>query len=360
MARIPFLLLLPALALWGCAETTAPDAHLSVFPGAEWERWETPEAGGMSSAGLAQVKERISEMDSEAMLVITGGRVAYEYGDLTTVSYLASVRKSVLAMLYGIHQERGAVDLDLTLEEMDINDHGELTTAERQATARHLIMARSGIYHPASNSGDNLAQAPERGSQPPGTYYLYSNWDFNAAGTVFEVQTGIDLFDALEQDLAIPLGFREFDRERHTKGGNLNQSVHPSYHMHFSTRDMARLGYLALRNGKWNGEQIIPEAWVREMTSPLTPVHEMNPPNRRNGPHGYGYMWWVWDGEHATGPYEGAYTGVGAVGQYITVLPKLDMVVAHKTVPGGGRSVAHSQFWPLLDLIVQAHCGDAC
>ncbi len=358
-ALLPLFVL--AFALAACNGPSTPaDAQLSVFPGTGWERWATPEEGGMSSDGLARVEERISEMSSSAMMVVTGGRVAYEYGDLTEVSYLASVRKSVLAMLYGIYHDRGVIDLDMTLAEMDIDDHGELTDAERQATARHLILSRSGIYHPASNPGDNLAQAPERGSQAPGAYYLYSNWDFNAAGTAFEVQTGIDLFDALEQELATPLGFREFDRERHTKGGNLNQSVHPSYHMHFSTRDMARLGYLVLREGRWGDRQIISADWVREMTSPLTPVHEMNPASRRSGPHGYGYMWWVWDGEHATGPYEGAYTGVGAVGQYITVLPKLDMVVAHKTVPGQGRSVAHSQFWPLLDLIVEAYCGDEC
>ena len=52
-------------------------------------------------------------------------------------------------------------------------------------------------------------------------------------------------------------------------------------------------------------------------------------------------MWWVWDGPDAVGPFEGAYTGRGAIGQWITVLPALDLVVAHFTsadvvvVPGG-------------------------
>lgn len=331
-----------------------------VYPGLEWERWEAPESGGFSADGLAAVRKRVESMSTSAMMVVSGGRVVFEHGDLTEVSYLASVRKSILAMLYGIHVADGSIDLDRTLAEIGIDDHRGLTPEERRARVRDVIAARSGVYHPASNSGDDLASAPDPGSRPPGTYYLYSNWDFNAAGTIFEVETGRDLFDALEEELAIPLGMRDFDRARHVKGGDLERSVHPSYHMHLSTRDMARIGYLVLREGLWAGEQIVPAGWIRELTSPITPVHEMNPQRRRAGPHGYGYMWWVWDGDHAVGPYAGAYTGVGAVGQYITVLPTLDIVVAHKTVPGDGRRVQHPEFWEVLDLVVEAYCGRAC
>jgi CubicO group peptidase (beta-lactamase class C family) len=86
----------------------------------------------------------------------------------------------------------------------------------------------------------------------------------------------------------------------------------------------------------------------------------MNPPARRAGPFGYGYLWWVWDGPHAAGAYEGAFTGLGAVGQHITVLPKLDLVVAHKTRPGDGRRVTHPEYLVVLDQLVRAHCAPAC
>jgi hypothetical protein len=345
-----FLLLL----LVGCGTGTAS------FPGAEWDRWGSPEAGGLSSEGLIPVEERLQGMSTSAMMIVTEGRVAFEYGDLEEVSYLASVRKSILAMLYGIYWDREIIDLDLTLAQLDIDDHGELTAPERDARTRHVIASRSGIFHPASNSGDDLGSAPDRGSVVPGEYYLYSNWDFNAAGTIFEVQSGVDIFDALEMELAIPLRFQDFERERHEKGGDPDRSIHPSYHMHLSTRDMARVGYLALRQGRWGDHRIISEEWMEKMTRPTTPVHEMNPEHRREGPHGYGYMWWVWDGEAATGPFQGAYTGVGAVGQYITVLPELDMVIAHKTVPGEGRRVEHDQYFQLLDDVVEAYCGESC
>lgn len=314
----------------------------------------------MRSEGLATVQDRIEGMSTSAMMVVTGGRVAFEYGELDEISYLASVRKSILAMLYGIYWDREIIDLDLTLAQLGIDDHGELTGSEREARTRDVIASRSGIFHPASNAGDDLASAPERGSVAPGEHYLYSNWDFNAAGTIFEVQSGVDIFDALEMELAIPLRFQDFERARHEKGGDPDLSIHPSYHMHLSTRDMARVGYLALREGRWADHQIISEEWMEMMTRPTTPVHEMNPEHRRDGPHGYGFMWWVWDGEAATGPFQGAYTGVGAVGQYITVLPELDMVVAHKTVPGEDRRVEHAEFFRLLDAVVEAHCGERC
>lgn len=325
-----------------------------------WERWDRPESAGLFASGLAQVQTRLEEMSSSAMMILVGGRVAFEYGDVAEVSYLASVRKTVLALLYGIEVGRDRIDLDRTLGQLGFEEHGGLLDREKEARIRDVIAAKSGVYLPASNSGDDLASAPERGSVAPGSYYLYSNWDFNAAGTLFERETGRDLFDALELELAIPLGFQDFDRSRHVKGGNLRVSMHPSYHMHFSTRDMARLGELLLRNGRWGDIQLVPASWIKEMTSPLTPIHEMNPPHRREGPHGYGYMTWVWDGAQNQGPYLGAYTGVGAVGQYITVLPALDMVVVHKTVPGGGRSVAHPTFWALLDLVVQSSCHPSC
>ncbi len=301
------------------------------FPGAEWETVADPPGAGYSKEGLAAVLEYAKTIPTTGLVVVAGGRVLLEYGDVVELSYLASVRKSVLAMLFGNYVASKKVRLDKTLAELGITDHGGLSDEERQATIADLLGARSGIYHPASNSGDNLADAPPRGSQRHGEYFLYSNWDFNALGTIFEQETGVNIYDALETDLARPIGMQDFDRKAQRKSGNLTVSMHPAYHMWLSTRDMARVGYLMLREGNWGGKQIIPRDWVRKITSPLTRLEEMNPEPMRKGPFGYGYLWWVYDGPAAAGPYEGAYSGRGAGGQYITVFPKLDLVVAHKT-----------------------------
>ena len=349
----------PATINAGSSATASVGAP--VYPGAEWERAPDPAALGWSSAGLDSVRAMLATLPSTGFMAVVGGRVIFEYGDLDTLSYLASVRKSILSMLYGNYVANGTVNLDKTLAEMNIDDVQGLTDAEKRATARHLITSRSGVYHPASNAGDDLASAPPRGSQQPGTYQLYSNWDFNAIGYIFEQETGRNIFDALESDLARPLGFQDWNRAVHRKNGDSTKSRYLAYHMHLSTRDMARIGYLMLREGNWNGRQLVPRDWVRETTRPVTRVWEMNPDRHRNGPFGYGYLWWIWDGEWNTGAYEGGYSGLGAVGQHITVLPKLDLVVSHKTAPRRGvRGVSHQQYLRLLDQLVQAHCGTEC
>jgi len=79
-----------------------------------------------------------------------------------------------------------------------------------------------------------------------------------------------------------------------------------------------------LRKGNWNGKQIIPESWVNKTTTMVS----------KTGDYGlfrgYSYMWWLYiDSDFEL--LKGAYTAAGAWGQYITVIPKLDMVIAHKT-----------------------------
>jgi CubicO group peptidase (beta-lactamase class C family) len=349
-AALLWLLVLPLAA---SAQQAATVVAAPTYPAADWERAD-PASVGWSAERLAAVTEKLGTLSTTAMMAVVGGRVIYEYGEVDRVSYLASVRKSVLSMLYGIYRDRGSVDLNLTLEQLGIDDHQRLTPAEKQATVLNLITARSGVYHEASNGGDDLARAPPRGSQQPGSYYLYSNWDFNALGSIFEKQTGVDIYDALERDLARPLGFQDFSRALHRKSGDLTRSVHPAYHMVLSTRDMARIGYLMLRDGQWRDRRIVSEAWVRESTRAFTPRSEMNPEARRSLPFGYGYLWWVFDDPSLPDVYRGAYTGLGAVGQQILVMPALDLVVAHKTAPGEGRSVTHAQFMEVIELLLRA------
>ncbi len=293
------------------------------------------------------------------MVVVEHGRIVYSYGDLTAQSYLASVRKSILSMLYGIEIARGHIDTSKTLATLGIDDLGGLLPREKEATIQDLLGARSGVYHIASYAGDFLAEAPPRGSQKHGTYQLYSNWDFNALGTIFEQETKRNLFDALEQEIARPIQMQDFRRDLQKKEGDSTRSIHPAYPIFLTTRDMARIGLLMLHNGNWNGKQIVPRDWVAKSTGIITPAAQLNPSRIRRDRVGYGYLWWVFDGPWNTGPYEGAYTGIGAIGQFITVIPKLDLVIAHKTIPRepDNPSVSQGDYFALLDRVIAARTG---
>jgi len=349
-----FHTLVLCLVLVAPAAAQCPDC---VFPGEEWEivRPQQLAQYGWDRQALRAVTEHLRDnSNSTGVMVVDKGRVVYRFGDTEELSYIASVRKSLLAMLYGYWVENGTIDLDATLEDLGVDDIGGLLPIERQAKVRHLITARSGVYHPASNGGDNLAEAPARGSQQPGTYMLYSNWDFNAAGAVFEQLTGRNIYDEMQAQITIPIQFEDWDRSVHEKSGNLSVSRNPAYHFHLSTRDMARVGHLMLNEGNWNGRQIISPDWARRIRSVVTPLDQMNPERRRDGYFGYGYMWWVWDGPGAIGPFEGAYTGRGAVGQWITVFPAIDLVVAHKTNSVYGRTTSWESWHRMIELLFEA------
>ncbi|MGH9346440.1 MAG: serine hydrolase domain-containing protein [Vicinamibacterales bacterium] len=362
--RVPLLvlvLLVSAASGPGWSQAARAGLAPAAFPAGQWERLATPELAGFSRHKLEAVKNQARELATTSLVAVAKGRILTDYGDTAHLSYIASVRKSVLAMLIGNYVANGTIRLTRTLKELEVTDHGGLSEQELEATVADLLAARSGVYHQASYSGDDLASAPPRGSQKRGSYYLYSNWDFNVLGTIFEQETGRNIYDALESDLARPIGMQDFRRELQQKEGDLTKSMHAAYPMWFSTRDMARIGYLMLREGHWAGRQVVPRDWALRIARVVTPVGEMNPPNRRTQGFGYGYLWWVFDGDRARGPYEGAYTGMGAGGQFITVVPKLDLVVAHKTDFRGGKpTVSRDQYLRLLGGIVDAYCGTAC
>lgn len=244
-----------ALAALACITMDGRSAALAqghqalVFPGTAWEPIR-PESLGFSSAGLEAARARLAATASTGLLVVGGGRAVFEYGDIDIVSYVASVRKSLLSMLYGVHVARGEIDLDATLEALGVDDHGGLADGERQARVRDLLSARSGVFHAAANEGDDLARAPARGSQRPGTYFLYNNWDFNALGTIFERSTRLSIFDAFQRDIAVPIGLQDFRPDEHRRGGDTTKSMHLAHHFRLSVRDMARVGYLMLRDGQ--------------------------------------------------------------------------------------------------------------
>ncbi len=331
-----------------------------AFPGAAWERLTSPTTAGYCQAGLDAATARAKKMATTGAIAILGGRVLWDYGDLQVVSYLASVRKSILAMQFGPYVKSGRIRLDKTLKELKMTDLQGLMPAELDATILHLLSARSGVYHPASNAassagGDTVGDPPARGSVKPGAYFLYNNWDFNALGTIFEQETGENIYDAFARDFAGPMQFQDFDRAAQRKSGDARRSQHPAYHYFLSTRDMARIGYLMLREGQWAGREIVPRDWARRIVTPVTPVGQMNPDQYRNGPFGYGLLWWIWDGSFNRGDFKGAYTGIGAVGQFITVLPARDLVIAHKTQPGA-RSVGRDEYLDLVGAILAAKC----
>jgi CubicO group peptidase (beta-lactamase class C family) len=343
------------------------DNDWTRVPGVEWER-VTPESMGYSSARLEALRGWLKTQQTAAMVIVVHGKVIFEYGDLSLATKVASVRKSVLGMLYGNYVFSGKIDLDKTVKELGLDDKEPFLSIEERATLEQLLTSRSGIYLPSGNKDLDL-DMPKRGSEYPGTHFVYNNWDFNAAGTAFEKLTGKNIYDAVESDIARPIAMQDYDRSRQKKIPTI--SVHSEYHFDLSTRDMARLGLLMQRGGNWNGKQIIPGDWVRYTTTLVTPFNDINPTSLhisgRPERWGYGAMWWVWDapvfpGRIYDGPLQGAYTAMGTGGQYITVLPKEDIVIAHKVnIDKDARAnISPEGYDAILAMVIDSKCAGSC
>jgi CubicO group peptidase (beta-lactamase class C family) len=316
-----------------------------VFPDGEWST--LPRRSVPQDDALVQL---LRAGDTTGVLVIKSGRVLFEYGNVREASYIASVRKSLVSMLYGKYVNNGSIPLTKTLRALGIDEKGGLLASERDATIGDLLSARSGVYHPAANLGDASDRAPARGSVKPGTYFLYNNWDFNALGGILEQETRRSLYDLFTSDIATPIALQDWNTtpgaHRDMIRNDTGLSRFPAHHFVLSTRDMARIGYLMLRNGRWGTRQVIPSDWVEQSTRVVTPADEVARTSPFIAGLGYGYLWWRFDGEpFRSTPLHGGYTASGAFGQYITIIPTLDVVIAHKTAVPPPRNLPNETYF---------------
>jgi CubicO group peptidase (beta-lactamase class C family) len=127
---------------------------------------------------------------------------------------------------------------------------------------------------------------PPRGSHAPGTFWYYNNWDFNALGAIFERLTGQKIGPAFYERIAVPTQMQDFRPEDvYYVAPRGDESIFPAYPFRITTRDMARFGYLFLRQGQWRGRQVIPASWVTGSTTSYSDTGRWG--------SGYGYLWWV-------------------------------------------------------------------
>jgi CubicO group peptidase (beta-lactamase class C family) len=316
------------------------------YPQKSWQQYETPEEAGFSSRKLKEAKAMYDKMDTAAFLVIYKGRVVVSWGDVTRRYMCHSVRKSLLSALYGIYVDRGVINLDKTMADLNIDDKFPLSKEEKQATIRHLLKARSGVYHPAAYESQGMKNLrPKRGGHKPGTFWYYNNWDFNTLAAIFRQETKTGVFKAFKKDLAKPLqmeDFRLLDGYYHLEPEHSN---FPAYPFKMSARDLARLGYLFLMKGKWNGNRIISEKWIKESTKTYSKGRRYL---------GYAYLWWT------DKPFEdkgGMYSARGVGAQHIGVLPGAELVIVQRVDTYRGK-----QAWvnyKLIQAIMDARTGKA-
>ena len=317
-----FIGILVVIICWnvGLAADDKPD----YWPTKGWKT-SSPESQGVDSTFLVHMLETIWEKDFaiDSVLVIRNGYIILDaYGfpfKANNTRHIQSCSKSVISALIGIAIDQGYIQ-DISQPVLDFfpNHIAKHLNADKQAmTLEHLLTMTHGwecndFYHLSCLSdlscGGGWVQLMLDLSMvdTPGTGFNYCNGASFLLSAILQEQTGITAFSFAKKYLFAPLSIADVHWSSNPQG------ITAGYNgLHIRPQDMAKIGYLYLNNGLWNGKQIISFQWIKASTqSHLTTNAGFCP--------GYGYQWWI------VSP--GIYTAIGAQGQYMMVAPDKNML----------------------------------
>jgi CubicO group peptidase (beta-lactamase class C family) len=349
-----------------------------------WRRADEPDAArALAEIDLARLQaarewNRQFGVPTSLVIIRRGHLVAewHEHGaDAATTFNIHSCSKSFTGTAYGILFElarRGelpAVDLD-TLAYTYIPEGYPLTDPRKeQITLRHLLSMSSnipgedaGIFGVQTAAGVNPFDAA-LGHRPinqarrgpagdlwagqltgrPGTRWAYSDPGFAHLGLAFRHISGQELADFMQERVFDPIGMEHLTWDSMgIEDGGTGVHTMPFSGVHVTARELARFGYLMLREGKWAGRELVP-AWWLELCAHTS--QRMNPR--------YGLTWWVntagtlWP----VAPRD-AFTALGYNTNMCAVIPSLDLVVVRTGL--GPTDSAEDITAPLFEVIVES------
>jgi CubicO group peptidase (beta-lactamase class C family) len=315
-----------ALLLLGLPSHAASVTDQAYWPTNGW-RTSTPESQGMDSGALADAFDfiRQNHIPIHSFLIVRNGYIvldAYVYpfrdGDMHDA---ASVTKSITSTLIGI----AAGEHKLDIQQPVLSFFPGRTIANRDArkekmTIEHLLTMTSGLDCHVENAEVTLRQMQQSKdwlqfmldrpmTQDPGTTFSYCSGGMHLLSGIISQATGRSALEFARQELFEPLGIRSAiwpsDPQGRSRGwGDL----------HMQPRDMAKIGYLWLQHGRWEGRQIVPADWMDAATQ----AHAH--PNFGSGEYGYGF--WVYP--KRTPP---EFEALGRGGQRISIAPDRNIVV---------------------------------
>jgi len=358
-----------ALLVLACGAPTSdsdlqvPDDGQQYVPGNEW-RTARPSEVGLDSGRIAAMQANVAA----GRYGNVQGVIVVRYGFLAVEQYVGwsrdqahtmqSVTKSVTSLLYGIQSHGGTLPADgLDRRVVDLfgrySPIANLDGRKQALTLRHLLTMRTGMDfweqpYPGSpldqlnrSSGDwtrFILDRPMTGA--PGSEWAYNSGAAILTCSVLREVSGQAPDAFARSALFAPLGISgerwvtsPYDGLPHCGGGLYLRPV-----------DLARIGYLVLRRGRWGPTQVVPAAWIERSTRAVT----RGPPVFfSNYGSGYGYFWWLFP-DRRSGSDSGIIAASGAYGQWLFVVPKLDLVVAIVANNGDGLNLLYDELLPAV------------
>ncbi len=318
-------------------------------------RSSTPEEQGMDSEKLATADEFITNRlpDAFSLLVVKNGYLVFEkyysWGSPDRYAVVHSVTKSFTSALIGIALNQGhlySVDQKL----MDFFPEyatDELDPRKKEISLEHLLTMSAGFrwrewgpdmrnWYSSSDWLKFAIQLPQENS--PGDAFNYNTSTSHLLSAILARSTKTSTMDFAKQSLFEPLGIESSYWHQDPQGYYIG-----GFGLGLSARDLAKFGFLYLNHGFWNGQSIVPEYWVKESTRQW--MHSYN----MYGPIGYGYQWWI---KEVDGCF--SYRAWGRRGQFIVVIPELDMVIVVTSNTALSPFPTGVHYFPLFDLVANA------
>lgn len=283
----------------------------------------------MNAASLEAMDDYINTIDwgfaMVSSIVIKNGYIVHEtyYGSYGVDSRrnIFSCTKSFTSTLVGIALKEGYIT---SVDEHVMDFFSDRTIANMDSrkeamTIEHLLTMTTGIewyenVYTGVNSFSQMTSSvdwvqyvlDQPMAHTPGEVWYYNSGASHLLSTLVNISTGQYTQNYAEDKLFTPLGITHYDW-----GKDPDDNAFGGASLRLTPRDMAKLGFLFLNNGTWDGSQVVPEEWIITATSSLELL---------DSDTGYGYQWW-------TSPLIGAYSARGYLGQFIYVFPALNMVV---------------------------------
>ncbi|MFT7685464.1 MAG: CubicO group peptidase (beta-lactamase class C family) [Candidatus Azotimanducaceae bacterium] len=280
-----------------------------------------------------QTEKFLDETDTSSVFVLSNGQVRYEAYQLTggrEVKWLSmSVAKSFISALVGIALDEGYIDsiedpitkydpslLGSAYDNVRIKDILQMSSGARwneDYSDQESDIARLGLTLATGGSFDEFSRTLVR-EKKPGTFNLYNSTDTQVLGQLLAKATGRSISNYMQEKLWEPLGM-ESDAYWIVDGKGMEMAFAG---LNATARDYAKLGELYLNNGRWEDKQVVPEAWVRDSVVPGASHLTVEALGYGLG---YGYQWWLMDGD------EGEYSAIGVYNQFIYVNPTHNLVI---------------------------------
>ena len=262
--------------------------------------------------------------------ITRGGKLVLSWGDVTQRYELKSSTKSIGVTVLGLALQDNLVSLNdlATVHYPEIGNPPMSNTTTgwlNEITLMHLATATAGFDFPGGYS-DLLSR--------PGTTWNYSDSGANWLADTLTVLYGQDLNTLMFDRVFTPLGITATDltwRDNAYRNDTINgvKSREFASGITANVDAMARIGYLYLRKGQWDGQTILPENYVKQAGQPVASIQGLpvnDPANYFNASDHYGLLWWNnGDGSLAGVPTD-TYWSWGLYSSLIVVIPSLDIV----------------------------------